>query len=169
MANAPSTELDARFSDPSSGPTPWPTVEAVIEEAELFWISTVRRDGRPHVTPVPVVWLDGAAHFCTGPDEQKAVNLRSNPHCILTTGSNRWKEGLDVVIEGSAVRVSDDVCLRELAERWSMKYHGDWRFEARDGAFRHEGGGEALVFRVEPAKVLAFAKGDFAQTRHRFR
>ena len=28
--------------------------------------------------------------------------------------------------------------------------------------------GAALVFEVRPAKVLAFAKGRFGQTRHRF-
>jgi hypothetical protein len=36
-----------------------------------------------------------------------------------------------------------------------------------NGAFRHEGG-EALVFQVVPTKILAFAKGEFAQTRYRF-
>jgi hypothetical protein len=29
-------------------------------------------------------------------------------------------------------------------------------------------GGPAQVFEVRPAKVLAFAKGPFGQTRHRF-
>jgi len=37
-----------------------------------------------------------------------------------------------------------------------------------NGAFQSAGGGEALVFAVRPTKVLAFAKGDFAQTRFRF-
>lgn len=35
----------------------------------------MRADGRPHVTPLVAVWLDGAPHFSTGPAEQKAVNL----------------------------------------------------------------------------------------------
>jgi Pyridoxamine 5'-phosphate oxidase len=78
----------------------------VLEAAELFWISTVRADGRPHVTPLVAAWLDGAIHFHTGADEQKAANLRANPHVVLTTGCNRWNEGLDVVVEGEAVRVS---------------------------------------------------------------
>ena len=50
---------------------------------------------------------------------------------------------------------------------WCSKYHGDWQYDVRNGAFHHEAG-EALVFRVAPTKVLAFAKGDFAQTRFRF-
>jgi hypothetical protein len=48
-----------------------------------------------------------------------------------------------------------------------LKYNGYWHFDVADGAFHHEGG-EALVFAVAPVKVIAFAKGDFAQTRYRF-
>jgi len=160
-------ELDPRFSGPDAAPTPWPEVRDVLEEAELFWISTVRTDGRVHVTPLPAVWHDDALHFCTGAGEQKAVNLARDANCALTTGTNTWKAGLDVVVEGRADRVTDDQQLRILAGLWSTKYHGDWQFEVRDGAFHHDAG-EALVFRVAPVKVLAFAKGDFAQTRYRF-
>lgn len=163
----PRGEVDHRFSDPSATPTPWERVRGVIEAAELFWISTVRADGRPHVTPLPAVWRDGTLYFCTGAGEQKAKNLSHNPSCTLTTGTNMWKSGLDVVVEGAAVRVTDEALLHELARAWESKYHGDWRFDVADGAFRDEAG-IALVFGVEPAKVLAFAKGDFAQTRYRF-
>ena len=163
----PTAELDARFGDPEASATPWADVRRVIEEAELFWISTVRTDGRPHVTPLPAVWREDTLYFCTGAEEQKGVNLAGNPHCALTTGNNAWKSGLDVVVEGEATRVTDDSLLRRLASLWESKYHGDWRFEVVNGAFRHEAG-EALVFEVVPVKVLAFAKGDFAQTRFRF-
>jgi len=76
--------------------------------AELFWIPTVRADGRPHVTPLPAVWHDGALHFCTGAAEQKGVNLATDAHCALTTGNHAWKAGLDGVIKGSTVRVTRD-------------------------------------------------------------
>jgi nitroimidazol reductase NimA-like FMN-containing flavoprotein (pyridoxamine 5'-phosphate oxidase superfamily) len=157
-------ELDARFSAPDAAATSWADVRAMLESAELFWISTVRADGRPHVTPLPAVWRERAVYFCTGAGEQKSVNLQSNASCALTTGNNEWKSGLDVVIEGVATRVVDDGLLHVLAHAWESKYRGDWRFEVRDGAFHHEAG-EALVFEVAPVKILAFAKGDFAQTR----
>src|SRR3982751_2294137 len=99
MSDEHPAELDERFSDPNATPMPWSAVRGVIEEAELFWISTVRRDGRPHVTPIPTVWRDDALYFCTGPTEQKRVNLASNSRCVLTTGNNRWKQGVDVVVE----------------------------------------------------------------------
>jgi nitroimidazol reductase NimA-like FMN-containing flavoprotein (pyridoxamine 5'-phosphate oxidase superfamily) len=164
----PVTEQDVRFGDPHSTPTPWADVRSLLENAELFWISTVRGDARPHVTPLPAVWDDDRLHFCTGPAEQKAVNLARNPHVALTTGANRWKEGLDVVVEGDAVRVTDDARLRRLADLWRAKYRGDWDFAVEGGMFREPHGGSALVFEVAPAKVLAFAKGRFAQTRYRF-
>lgn len=164
----PTSEQDIRFGDPKSRPTPWPDVRRVLETAELFWISTVRRDGRPHVTPLPAVWKDDHLHFCTGPAEQKAVNLAGEPRVVLTTGSNHWKQGLDVVVEGDAARVTDETKLRALADMWRSKYQGDWDFAVKDGMFHHADGGSAIVFEVAPKKVLAFAKGQFAQTRYRF-
>ena len=164
----PVVEQDVRFGDPTSPPTPWPDALRAIEAAELFWISTVRRDGRPHVTPLPAVWHADRLHFCTGLEEQKAINLAGNPQVALTTGTNRWKEGLDLVVEGEAVQVTDEQRLRTLADLWRAKYQGDWDFAVADGMFRHADGGTAAVFAVAPRKVLAFAKGRFAQTRYRF-
>jgi general stress protein 26 len=163
----PETKLDTRFSDADAVATSWNDTRQSLEEAELFWITTVRRDGRPHTTPLVAVWLDDAIYFCTGPSEQKAVNLRHNQHVILTTGCNEWEYGTDIVVEGTAVRVTDDPKLRRLASAWGRKWDGRWRYEVGDGGFEHEHGW-ALVFEVEPTKVLAFAKGTFSQTRHRF-
>jgi nitroimidazol reductase NimA-like FMN-containing flavoprotein (pyridoxamine 5'-phosphate oxidase superfamily) len=166
----PVTELDARFSTDGARPTPWAEGQAQLEEAAVFWISTVRPDGRPHVTPLISVWLDGALYFCTGPDERKARNLSRNSHCVLTSGCN-VEDGLDVVVEGEAVQVTDDAKLRRIAEAYVAKYGEQWRFGVRDGAFVHGTDEEsiALVFEVAPVKVLGFGKGEvFSQTRWRF-
>ena len=128
----------------------------------------MRPDGRPHVTPLIAAWLDRALYFCTGPDERKALNLAENPHCALTTGANALHEGLDIVVEGDAVRVTDDELLRRIAAAYVDKYGEEWRFEARDGAFHHSDGGEAWVFEVAPARALGFGKGVYSQTRWRF-
>jgi len=165
----PLTELDTRFSDQDAIATDWDATRGALEESELFWISTVRADGRPHVTPLVAVWLDDAIHFATGPEEQKAVNLRTNQQVILTTGCNQWERGLDIVVEGVAVQVTDESVLQRLAEAWTTKWDGRWHYEVHERGFRHQGGsGAVLVFSVKPAKVLAFAKGTFGQTRHRF-
>lgn len=163
----PATEIDARFSMPDAAPTEWAEGRKRIEAAELFWLSTVRPDGRPHVTPLISVWIDGASYFCTGPDERKAKNLAENPHCILTTGCNLLNEGLDVVIEGEAERVSDDGELQRIADAYESKYGSEWHFDVDDGMFRHESG-NAIVFKVAPTKILGFGKGEYSQTRWQF-
>ena len=56
----PSTALDRVYSDPAATETTWEETRRVLETAEQFWISTVRTDGRPHVTPVVVAWWDDA-------------------------------------------------------------------------------------------------------------
>jgi hypothetical protein len=129
----------------------------------------VRPDGRPHVTPLIAVWLDGAMHFCTGVDERKRRNLASNTQCILTTGCNLYAEGLDIVIEGQAVQVTDDAVLRAIAEAFEGKYGSDWHFEVKDGAFQGQGGADAWVYRVDPVTVFGYGRGEQAsQTRWRF-
>jgi hypothetical protein len=165
----PATRLDARFSDPDAAAGRWDETLAALRAAPLWWITTVRADGRPHVTPLVAVWLEDALHFATGPGEQKARNLAADPRVALTTGCNEWEGGVDVVVEGTAVRVLDDPTLQRLAAAWASTWDGRWRFEVRDGAFHHDEGGEALVFAVRPSKVLAFGKQPFRQTRHTFR
>ncbi len=162
----PVTTIDARFSDTGAEPTSWQATQEVLENAQLTWLTTVRADGRPHVTPLVAVWLDGALHFTTGPEEQKSVNLAANPNVVLTTGCNTWAEGLDVMVEGPALRVTDQATLERLAAAWRTKWAGQWQYDVGDGAFRNDVGGTALVFVVEPAKVLAFGKGTFSHTRH---
>jgi general stress protein 26 len=165
----PVTTLDRRYSDPRATAAGWDQTREALETAELFWVSTVRADGRPHVTPVVAVWAEGAVCFSTGADEQKYANLRANPHVVLTTGCNRWDRGLDVVVEGEAIRVTGEDTLKRLAAAFTAKWDGRWQYEVRDGCFHHPGGGAAMVFAVTPVKVFAHTKGDpFGATTHKF-
>ena len=168
-------EIDPRYGDPTATPPPWADIERLLTDAQLYWIITVRADGRPHAVPLVGVWQDGAFAFCTGPDEQKQRNLDANAHVAVTTGStgaNGWDSGEDVVVEGRAVRVTDAAALQGLADAWFAKYGDDWQFEVRDQEFvevSHSGGGTgggARVYRVAPAKVMLFG-GEHGQTTYR--
>jgi general stress protein 26 len=167
MSPEPTARLDARFSDAGVDPTPWRDAERVLEGAELYWLSTVRADGRPHVTPLVGAAVGGAMHFCTGLSEQKARNLEHNERVALTTGSNTWAEGLDVVLEGTAVRVTDEDALQAIADAYEEKYGSVWHFDVGDGVFR-AGELAAAVFRIDPDKAIAFAKDPHAHTTYRF-
>jgi general stress protein 26 len=163
----PRTELDPRFSDPDTEPTTWRDAVDALESAQLAWITTVRSDGRPHVTPLVAIWHDGAYYFTTGPSEQKAVNLGHSPAVAITTGCNDWDHGLDVVVEGDARRITDQPTLDALATAWATKWDGRWQFRVDVDGFRHDDEhGIAHVYEVQPTKILAFGKHPFTHTRH---
>ncbi len=166
----PVTDLGA-FSSDGAVAAEWATALADLQGAEVYWLSTVRPDGRPHVTPLLGVWLDGALYFCTGPSERKAKNLAQNPNCVLTTGCNGLDDGLDLVVEGAAAMVSEGAELRSVADTFESKYGR--HFTAPDGTWFGLGeairGGDALVYRVTPTTAFGFGKGrQFSQTRWRF-
>ena len=168
-------KIDPRYGDASATAPAWADIERLLIDAQLYWIITVRADGRPHAVPLVGVWLDGAFAFCTGPEEQKQRNLDTNQRVAVTTGStgaNGWDSGKDLVVEGTAVRVTDRQSLETLAEAWFSKYGEDWTFDVRGQEFverSHSGGstsGGAWVYRVLVAKVIAFGDGH-GQTRYR--
>jgi nitroimidazol reductase NimA-like FMN-containing flavoprotein (pyridoxamine 5'-phosphate oxidase superfamily) len=139
--------------------------------AEVFWLSTVRPDGRPHVTPLLAVWSEDALYFTTGPEERKARNLEQNKQCVLTTGRNGLDDGLDLVVEGAAQKVGDPSELQRVAGAYESKYGR--HFTAPEGTWAGLGdairGGNVLLYRVSPKTVLGFGKGNqFSQTRWRF-
>ena len=167
MTEPIATELDVRFSGSEARATPWDTARDALTDARIYWITTVRHDLRPHVTPLIGLFIGDAFYFCTGPDEQKARNLAANPHCTLTTGCHLYSQGLDVMIDGEAVRIRDDRALQAVADEFEAVYGSDWHFDVRDGEFHHDGG-SAHVFRVEPVTAHSYRRGEFSQTRHRF-
>jgi nitroimidazol reductase NimA-like FMN-containing flavoprotein (pyridoxamine 5'-phosphate oxidase superfamily) len=170
----PVTDLGP-FSSDGAVATQWASALAILLDAEVYWLSTVRpgghSDGRPHVTPLLGVWLDGAVYFCTGPTERKAKNLAQNPNCVLTTGCNGLDDGLDLVVEGAAAKVSARAELRSVADTFESKYGR--HFTVPDGTWFGLGdairGGDALVYRVAPSTAFGFGKGrQLSQTRWRF-
>jgi len=160
-------KIDLRFSDPAATALSWESVGALLDEAQIYWLTTVRSDGRPHVTPLVGVWNDGQFAFCTGVGEQKHVNLQHSALVAVTTGSNCWKSGTDVVVEGAALRVTGREHLRPLAEAWLRKYGDDWAWGADDEGFTDGDGSRPWVYVVAPAKVIAFGKDPHSQTVYR--
>jgi uncharacterized pyridoxamine 5'-phosphate oxidase family protein len=172
----PTPELEQQFSSDDATPTPWAQAREILEKANVYWLSSVHPDGRPHVTPIAAVWLDDALYFCTGQTERKAKNLALNPHFVITSGCNVL-EGLDVVVEGDAVRVTDESRLQRLADGYAAKYDQLFRYTVRDGAFYGGKEGsevEVLAYELAPTLAFGFGKGPgpgrvtFSQTRWRF-
>jgi general stress protein 26 len=161
----PVAQLNEGFSEPGATAPPWAQVARVLSAAEMVWLSTVRRGGRPHVTPIPAVWAGGRMYFCVGSHEQKAKNLAADARCVLAAGANQFRSGLDVVIEGTAAQVTGNAQLQRLAALWKSRL--DWDFQVTERGFRDPAGRQGLVFSVAPAKILAFGKNPRTQTRYR--
>ena len=164
----PDTDLDTRFGEAGAAMLRWDDALALLDRAELSWLSTVHRTGRPHVTPVLTVLVDGTLRFCTGAGGQKARNLETSPQVAVTTGVNELHGSTDVVLEGNAVRVVDAAELQRVAEAFESKYGPEWRFGVEEAALLGVSGNVALVFEVVPRVGFGFAKGPFGQTRWRF-
>jgi Pyridoxamine 5'-phosphate oxidase len=62
-AEMPVAELHAGFSSPGANPTDWAQGRRHIEGAEVFWLSTVRPDGRPRVTPRTILGFAKGEQF----------------------------------------------------------------------------------------------------------
>jgi nitroimidazol reductase NimA-like FMN-containing flavoprotein (pyridoxamine 5'-phosphate oxidase superfamily) len=147
------------FSSPSARATPWASALAVIAEAEVFWLSTVRPDGRPHVTPLLAAWSLGGLCFTTGGQERKARNLERNSRCVLTTGTNALT-GTDVVIEGSAHPMEGRTEREEAVADFARKYGA--HLTSPEGTWYGLGeavvAGDVRLYRVEPTVAFAFGK-----------
>lgn len=140
-------------------------MSALLVAAELYWMTTVRADGSPHMTPLVGLWQEDFFVFCTGPTEQKARNLDANAAVAVATGVNTWNDGHDVVVEGTAERVLEPSALHILADAYIQKYGEEWRFTPSEGGFG-EGDQFAAVYKVVPSKVLSFTKNPHGQTRY---
>jgi hypothetical protein len=169
-SNDPQTTLDPRFSSEDASPTPWPAARDQLADAKSYQLTTVRADGRPHQTTIAGIWLDDAFSFTTSEGEQKAHNLAAgNHHVIVTAGNSGW-DGMDVILEGEALEVTDVERLNRVADAFRTKYDDWFGFRVADGRFTAEGAiGQVLVFDVRARKAFGFTKGDtFSQTRWRF-
>ncbi len=168
-STAPQTSLGP-FSSAGASPTPWEATEWALRRIQKFQLCTVRRDGRPHVTPLLAIWALGAMWFTTGDNEQKAKNLRSNQYCALTTGTDTLT-GMDYIIEGTASLVSDQATREAGATALEDAY--GWQLTRKDGTWYQLGEavrtGNVQLYRVQPTKGFAFATGhESSQTRYQW-
>ena len=109
------TNLD-RYGSP---PLPWRRPHDLLvanpaQPGTSYFLGTSRPDGRPHAAGVGALWQDGDLYFTSGPGTRKARDLAANPACTFAVGL----EGIDLVLEGQAARVTDPPMLERLAGRY---------------------------------------------------
>jgi PPOX class probable F420-dependent enzyme len=83
------------------------------------WLATIDPDGRPHVTGIGALWVDGSWWFETGATTRKGRNLARDPRCTLSVAT----EEFDLVVEGEAEMITDPAVVADMAARWA---EGGW-------------------------------------------
>jgi nitroimidazol reductase NimA-like FMN-containing flavoprotein (pyridoxamine 5'-phosphate oxidase superfamily) len=116
-------------------PIPWSValdaLESTEPRAQTPFLATTRPDGRPHVAALGALWDNGKVYFVSGAGTRKSRNLAQSPNCVISMSLT----GIDVVIEGTAAKVTDDKTLHRLAKRYADQ---GWAPTVKDGAFTHE-------------------------------
>jgi nitroimidazol reductase NimA-like FMN-containing flavoprotein (pyridoxamine 5'-phosphate oxidase superfamily) len=158
------------------GPIAWDRVRQAMEEwhqqgpsgddlPHTHWLATTNPDGSPHVMPIGVALHEGAYYFTSGPGTVKSKNLAQNPNCVITLAA----KGMDVVVEGTTAKVTDEAKLHEIAEAFA-----DWGPKVENGAFVHEYSAPSAgpppwdVYEITPKTVYGLATSEpYGATRWR--
>jgi hypothetical protein len=168
MSTEPKAEQMLDWPDATT--TPWTEVCELIGKASTHWLTTIQRDGRPHVVPVGAGWLDGALWFTTGQGTQKEANVRRDGRCTISCAA----EGYEIVVEGTAGKVIDQGKIERLAE---VVREGGWPATAIEGALDAPysapttGPAPYTVYEITPTKAFAFGTNPETVkriTRYRF-
>ena len=89
-----------------------------LRRSHNYWIITTRPDGAPHAMPVWGLWLDDRFYFSSGRQSRKSRNLALNPRCVVCSELAQSA----VIVEGTAVEVTDPATIERLARPYHRKY-----------------------------------------------
>jgi pyridoxine/pyridoxamine 5'-phosphate oxidase len=116
-----------------AAPIPWSRALKQLEASAngTYWLATTNPDGRPHVVAIGALWVDGKIYFTSGTRTRKGRNLAAKPDCVLSVSLT----GIDLVVEGTAVRITDRPTLLRLAKRYAAQ---GWPASVSGGALTAE-------------------------------
>src|SRR3954447_10598052 len=102
-----------------SDPIPWSRAGGLLDgfqggPGQSTWISTTDPNGGTHLAGVGAIWLDGPGWFTSGARTRKSRNIATKPSCAICVSL----KGLDLVVEGEAIRVTDEATLQRLADAY---------------------------------------------------
>ena len=121
--------IDTPSKEPVQG---WSDVVAQFDQGDFMsldndgpshyttWLSTINADGSPHVTAVGAVWDGENFWFQTADHTRKASNIARDQRCAICL----TLDGCDVVVEGTAGKVSDPDDVARVAKIWATR--GGW-------------------------------------------
>ncbi len=98
----------------NEGALPWSYAEQRLSESVNYWIGTASQSGKPAVTPVWGVWMDGKLYFDGAPSTRRGRNIKENPRTVV-----HLEDGTKTVILEGRTTILDSAPERGLAERLS--------------------------------------------------
>jgi hypothetical protein len=123
------------------------------------WLTTINPDGSPHLRPVGSVQLGGVWYFTSGPGTRKSRNIAADARCVVSVATHPF----DLVIEGSAARVTEADEVRSVADEYNRV---GWPAQVEGGALTAEysapsaGSPPWHVYKVTPSTVFAFGTAE---------
>lgn len=160
------TEHDATaMSTDEATIKPWRRARECLEAAPTVWLTTSRPDGRPHVAPLLLAWVDDMPCFATRPTSRKARNLARDGRCVLAVAGHH----MDLVVEGTANQITDPATLHLAAGRFREKYQ--WQLTVHDGHVHDNalpGPPEYCLYTIRPTLAFGYGTDGLTATRWHF-
>jgi hypothetical protein len=159
--------------EPSSSPLPlppaygkattpmaWSEADGLLAESRVYWIASVRPDGRPHVVPSDGIWLGNALYFGGSPETVHMRNVRATGHAVAHVG-----DGLAaaVMVEGSVI---DETPTPDLAER--LAEENNTKYADYGMTMRPEDYVKTRVTALRAGRILAWTRYPENATRFEF-
>jgi hypothetical protein len=154
-----------------AAPIPWSRALKQLEAGApggSYWLATTKPDGRPHLAAVGALWVDGKIYFTSSSRTRKGRNLAAKPDCVCSVSLT----GIDLVFEGTAIRITDRPTLLRLAKRYADQ---GWPASVSRDAFTAEYSAPSAgpppwnLYRLRPAIAFGVATAaPFGATRWSF-
>jgi hypothetical protein len=144
-----------------TGMLAWSAVETLLRTAPYFWIATTMADGRPHLVQQWGVWIDQRLYFEGSDRTRWARNLARDPRIsfgVQQGNSTAYGDGIADVLRPVALPLA-----RRIAAQYGRKYGRTFRYRPRPEQYA-----AGYIFRVRPAKLIAFDVKKFNTSATRF-
>ena len=149
-------DLPTEYGAPKQ-PLAWPAVRRELAQAPTYWLSTVRRDGRPHVVPLDGLWVDDVWFY--GGSDRSVHRRTALAHPAATM---HLPDPMRAVVVEGEVRLSrpEPDLAQRLADHSNEKY-------AHYG-LRNDASAYSEVLALYPRRVLAWTAFPKDATRFSF-
>jgi len=154
-----------------SEPLEWSRTVPQLEDTSghrTCWLATTDPDGRAHIAGVGALWVGDTFYFTSSPRARKSRNLAREPRCAISVAL----ADMDLVVEGTATKVTDEATLNDLAERYAAQ---GWPARADNGALTAEYSAPSAgpapwdLYEMRPSEAYGVATAEpYGATRWRF-